>query len=76
MPLPQPVWYECVLNPTPTPILTPTPTLTLSRYECVRIKRLADSKRRGVDYERDVHRGWAMLEEGPDGTPRFPKVQP
>ena len=43
-------------------------------YECVRIKRLADGKRRGVDYERDVHRGWAMLEEGPDGTPRFPKV--
>ena len=45
-------------------------------YECVRIKELADRKVRGVDYERDVHRGWAMLEEGPDGAPRFPKVRP
>ena len=33
----------------------------------------ADGKVRGVHYDRG-ETGWAMLEEGPDGVPRLPKV--
>ena len=39
----------------------------------LRIKAEADSKVRAVHFDRG-DRGWAMLEEGPDGTPRLPKV--
>ena len=42
-------------------------------HACVRVKREAGTKVRGVDYERGA-RGWEMLEAGPDGAPRFPKV--
>ena len=38
-----------------------------------RIKKEADSKELGVHYQQGEH-GWIMLEEGPDGTPRLPKV--
>ena len=41
--------------------------------DCKRIKAEADSKVRGVHYEKDVQ-GWAMLEVGADGIPRMPKV--
>ena len=41
--------------------------------DCNRIKRDADSKIKGVHYARGES-GWLMLEEGPDGTPRLPKV--
>ena len=39
----------------------------------LRIKREADAKVKAVHFDRGDH-GWAMLEEGPDGTPRLPKV--
>ena len=39
----------------------------------LRIKREADAKVKAVHFDRG-DRGWAMLEEGPDGTPRLPKV--
>ena len=41
----------------------------------LRIKREADAKVKAVHFDRG-DRGWAMLEEGPDGTPRLPKVPP
>jgi len=41
--------------------------------DCKRIKRESDAKVEGVDYLR-ADKGWAMLETGPDGTPRAPKV--
>jgi len=40
---------------------------------CKKIKLDADSKLKGVHYERSEV-GWAMLEMGPDGVPRMPKV--
>ena len=41
--------------------------------DCVRIKRETDSKVEGLDFAKSDG-GWAMLEMGPDGTPRPPKV--
>ncbi|KAL1522513.1 hypothetical protein AB1Y20_017500 [Prymnesium parvum] len=41
--------------------------------DCIRIKKDADSKVKGVHYTQGDS-GWLMLEEGPDGTPRLPKV--
>lgn len=40
---------------------------------CKRIKVEADGKAKGVHYDKG-ERGWVMLEEGPDGLPRMPKV--
>ena len=41
--------------------------------DCQRIKREADAKVKAVHFDRG-DKGWAMLEEGPDGTMRLPKV--
>jgi len=41
--------------------------------DCVRIKKEADTKVKTVHYDRGGS-GWIMLELGPDGTPRSPKV--